>query len=139
LIAYLDASVIVPLIAEDAHSSRAEKLLSKHEPTILVSDFAAAEMASVIARRVRTDEITREQGESVFVTFDAWATRAATRVETVPTDITAAIAYLRRLDLALRAPDAIHIALAQRLNAMLFTFDAKMALAARKLGVGVQP
>jgi predicted nucleic acid-binding protein len=46
---------------------------------------------------------------------------------------------LRRLDLTLRAPDAINIALAQRLEATLFTFDAKMAGAAKVLGVDVQP
>jgi len=44
---------------------------------------------------------------------------------------------LRRLDLNLRAPDAIHIAITERANATLVTFDLKMADSARSLGVAV--
>jgi len=44
---------------------------------------------------------------------------------------------LRDLTLGLRAPDAINIAIAQRLGAELATFDKKMATAASKLGVTV--
>jgi hypothetical protein len=35
----------------------------------------------------------------------------------------------------LRTPDAINIAIAQRLDAALATFDAKMAFSARALGI----
>jgi predicted nucleic acid-binding protein len=45
--------------------------------------------------------------------------------------------FLRRLDLALRTPDAINIAMAQRLGATLVTFDKKMAAAARSIGTAV--
>jgi predicted nucleic acid-binding protein len=44
---------------------------------------------------------------------------------------------VRRVDLGLRAPDAINIAIAQRCGAHLLTFDAKMARSARTLGVNV--
>jgi predicted nucleic acid-binding protein len=40
---------------------------------------------------------------------------------------------LRRLDLTLRAPDAINIALAQRARAARATFDEKMAASATAL------
>ena len=46
-------------------------------------------------------------------------------------------AFLRRLDLTLRTPDALHIAIAQRLAAELMTFDQKMAASARALGTAV--
>ena len=48
-------------------------------------------------------------------------------------------AYLRRLDLTLRTPDALNIALTQRAGALLATLDEKMALVARKLRVKVLP
>jgi uncharacterized protein len=44
---------------------------------------------------------------------------------------------LRRLDVNLRTPDALHIAIAQRLEATLVTFDWGMAAAARPLGMAV--
>jgi predicted nucleic acid-binding protein len=61
------------------------------------------------------------------------------RVPVTPADLAQATAWIRRLDLTLRAPDAIHIAAAQRLDASLATFDAGMAGAARRLGLAVAP
>jgi len=48
-----------------------------------------------------------------------------------------AISLVRRLDSGLRAPDALNIAIAQRCEAYLLTFDGKMARSARSLGVTV--
>lgn len=39
--------------------------------------------------------------------------------------------------LTLRTPDALHIALAQRLDCELLTFDLKMTAAARALGTRI--
>lgn len=50
-------------------------------------------------------------------------------------DVIAATNFVRRPDLPLRAPDAIHIAAAHRLDATLVTLDIGMARAARALGV----
>ena len=44
---------------------------------------------------------------------------------------------LRRLDLPLRTPDAINIAIAQRIDAALATFDDKMRAAATAIGVSI--
>jgi predicted nucleic acid-binding protein len=55
-----------------------------------------------------------------------------------PGDLAAATMFLRRLDLPLRTPDALHIAIAQRVGAMLVTFDRQMAASARTLGSAVQ-
>jgi len=55
-----------------------------------------------------------------------------------PDDVRLAGAYVRRFDLALRAPDALHIAVARRLDVALVTLDRRMAAAARELGVAVE-
>jgi predicted nucleic acid-binding protein len=44
---------------------------------------------------------------------------------------------LRRLDLTLLTPDALHIAIAARIDATLVTFDRAMATSARALGMAV--
>jgi predicted nucleic acid-binding protein len=44
---------------------------------------------------------------------------------------------LRRLDMTLRAPDALTIMIAQRADAALLTFDAMMARSARTPGLDV--
>ena len=134
---YVDASVLVALITVDTLTTRAEAFLRRHRPSLLVSDFAVAEVSSAIARRVRTGELTSETARVALATFDAWTARVAGRVELISADIAAATAFLRRLDLTLRTPDALHIALAQRLGSELLTFDARMATSARTLGARV--
>ena len=50
-------------------------------------------------------------------------------------DIRLADAYVRRFDLGLRASDAMHLAIAWRLDGSLLTLDRRLAAAARELGV----
>lgn len=132
---YLDASVLVSLLARDALTPRAYSLLRSRTAELLVSDFAAAEFASALGQRVRTGELTAEEARAAFANFDAWTARTASRVAAA--DVRAAEAFLRRLDLTLRAPDALHIATAERIGEALATFDKKMAAAARALGLSV--
>lgn len=134
---YLDASVLVSLFTTDPHTRRAERFLRAAPQLPVVGDFAAAEFASAIARRVRTRELRRGDAQTAFSNFDLWTRRAVTRIETTASDIAAAEVYLRRLDLTLRTPDALNIATAQRIGAGLATFDTKMAAAARALGLAI--
>ena len=76
---YVDASVLVALITVDALTARAEAFLRRHRPSLLVSDFAVAEVSSAIARRVRTGELTSEMARAALATFDAWTARVAGR------------------------------------------------------------
>ncbi len=132
--AYADASVLVAIIAPDALRERAERFLTT-DPTLLISDFAAAEFASALSLRVRTRTLSNEQALLAFATFDGWVSRFGPRLETTASDIARAEQFLRRLDLNLRAPDAINIAIAQRHGLSLATFDIRMADAARTLGI----
>ena len=134
---YLDASVLVALITKEAFTRRAEAFLRSNTPVLFVSDLAAAEFASAIARRLRMGEITRTSAKGAFETFEGWAAQAAQRVEIATGDVAAAASFLRRLDLDLRTPDALAIALAKRLNAFLFTFDGRMGTCSRRLGVAL--
>ena len=135
--ASLDASAIVPLFVNDHFTDRITAFLIANQPELLVSDFAAAEFASVIARRVRTNNITEDEARAAFSAFDIWTVRAVQKVEARPADMVGAASFMRRLDLNLRTPDALNIAIAQRLAVELVTFDEKMAANARQLGVSV--
>ena len=134
---YLDASVVVALFVIDPSSARAEAFLSAHPEVFVIKDFGAAEFSSAVARRVRTRNLTPDEGRLAFFNFDSWVARSADRQETTTADIDAADRILRRLDVNLRTPDALHIAVAQRLDATLVTFDQRMAASARVLGMAV--
>lgn len=131
---YLDASVLVALLTNDPFTARADAFMRASKPVPIVSDFAAAEFASAIARRVRMGEIAPDEGRIGLSFFDAWTARATRREQTKAADVAAAEVFLRRLDLNLRTADALNIAIAQRLGVALVTFDAKMAANARLLG-----
>ncbi len=134
---YLDTSVLAALFTDDPFSERADTLLSEKQSGFLISDFGGAEFSSVVARRVRTNELSITQAREVLSDFDARISRVSKRVEINSSDVRAADTMLRRLDLPLRAPDALHIAVVQRLGAELATFDEKMAACARTLGAPV--
>jgi predicted nucleic acid-binding protein len=133
---YLDASVLVALVVPDARADRARLLVSGTADLLIVSDFASAEFASAISRQVRTRLFTRDQGQVALDKFDSWAS-AMRRIELTAGDVATAELYIRRLDLVLLAPDAIHIAMSHRAGATLVTFDRAMVIAARALGVAV--
>ena len=67
---YLDASVLVTLFVIDPSSARAEAFLSAHPEIVVVSDFGVAEFSSAVGRRVRTRDLTREDGQLAFCNFD---------------------------------------------------------------------
>ncbi|HEY1709906.1 MAG TPA: type II toxin-antitoxin system VapC family toxin [Rhizomicrobium sp.] len=134
---YLDTSVIVALFVADPFAARADKFLRSRKTQVIVSDFGSAELASAMARLVRMSNLTRKEAQSAFADFDVWIAGSVTRIEATSSDIRVAESFLRRLDLTLRTPDAVHIAIARRLGAELVTFDTAMAACARNLGVTV--
>ena len=135
---YLDANVLVALLTVEPLSGRADSFIASSREPLIVSDLASAEFSSAIARRVRMHESTLAEARADLADFDLWAMRFAQRIELTPIDIAAATTYLRRFDLPLKTPDAIHIAAAQRAGATLVTFDRQMAASARTLGSRVE-
>lgn len=136
---YLDTSVLVALFANDEFSPRATQFLARAPAPILVSPLGGAEFASAVARLVRERIWSAPQAQACFDDYDQWVGGTATIVPIEAADYRAATNHIRRLDLTLRAPDTIHIAITARLGASLATFDRKMATAASTLGVTVAP
>jgi len=136
---YFDASLIVSLFVEDALTGRADAYIATHRPTAAISDLAAAEFASSVSRSVRMKSMTRVQGQAILMEFDAWRAREATSCFVDTADVTTADVLLRRLDLPLRTPDALNIAIAERHGFELATFDEQMKVAARLVGLRLAP
>jgi uncharacterized protein len=132
---YFDVNVIVPLFVVDPLNARADRALRDLRDNPIVSDFSAAEFSSVIARRVRTRDLRAEEARTAFSNFDSWCARHSRFVTMEGIDISGAIGVIRRLDFSLRTPDALHIAMVQRIGCKLLTFDRTMATVARALGV----
>ncbi len=124
-------------IEADIFAGRAETFFADNDDTMIVSDFAAAEFASVVARLTRMNLIEAYEARAIFDGFDVWRARFANEEDAGSSDILAATLIIRQLNLNLRTPDAINLSIARRLGASLATFDGRMAENARVLGMAV--
>ena len=135
---YLDASVIVPTLVLQVSSAAASGFFRSATDPLLLADFTEGEVASAVSRLVRMRELTPAQGLAALADFDRWRSADTTPIELEPADIQDAIRLVRRFELMLRTPDALHIAIAARSAATLVTFDGGLAVAARSIGLPVE-
>ena len=133
---YLDTSVLITTLIRETASDAVEGYLSGRQERI-ISEFASVEVVSVLSRLVRTRLLANDTAVARLTDFEAWRASTSLAAEVRPVDMRLAYAYVRRFDLKLRAPDALHMAIAHRVGATLVTLDHRLARAARELGVAV--
>lgn len=134
---YLDTSALVSLVLVDGHSETVLRWLDRTRSPLAISTFACAEFAAVLGRSVRMGALSSADADETLATFDAWLPAHARLTEVEPEDHRLAAILVRRYELGLRAPDALHVAMCRRLELPMLTFDALQAAAARQLGVAV--
>jgi hypothetical protein len=133
---YLDASVLVPTIFAESSSAAVDAIILANNGDLVVSEFSAAEVGSALSRLVRMGRLTAADAHSGLSDFDEWRAGATEIAEMDARDCRLANAYVRRFELKLRAPDALHAAICRRLGLQLVTLDRRLAAAARELGLG---
>lgn len=132
---YLDASVILPTLIEEAASALVDRFIEQLDDDLIISEFAAAEVASALSRLVRTGFLDGEDANRRLSDFDAWRAAAARDLDLQASDVRLANVFVRRFDLMLRTPDALHAAACRREDHLLVTLDKRLASAALELGV----
>jgi uncharacterized protein len=133
----LDASAIVPLFVEQRWSAAATTFVAAQSRPWVVSDFAAGETLAAMSLHTRTGELTLSAAQAARLDFDDWRFSRVQLEPCLATDVRTAVHYVARFELALRMPDAIHLAIAQRFKIPLATFDKRLARAAVAIGVEV--
>lgn len=136
--AYLDASVLLPVIKREASSDAVDGFLLGWPGAVFISEFAAAEVASALSRFVRMGHLDDGEAADVLSDFDEYRVQMTSPCDLHPGDARLADTYVRRFDLMLKAPDALHAAICRRLDLTLVTLDRRLARAARDLGLAVQ-
>lgn len=134
---YLDASVIIPIVVDEWFTKTVGAFLVGCGDNLTVSDFAAAEVASALSRLVRMGVLEIAEAEQRLADFDVWRASETDPAEMDAHDCRLANTYVRRFDLKLRAPDALHAAICRRLELQLATLDRRFAAAARALEISV--
>ena len=140
MIVYLDASSFATLFLEDDGFETLERWLTAMSSTATssqaFSDFGWGEFVSATSLRVRGNRLT-EKAAAIVVAKARLYLQDHSLVRTRSADIAAATALVAKFDLKLKLPDALHIAIARRLDATLVTGDMRQANAAEVLGITV--
>ncbi len=130
---YLDTSALIKLYHQETGTVQVEALFEDPENSLVVSELAAVELYSTVARKVRTGEINGEAYTQVLQNFDEDC-----RLRFIVTPLNAAMTQKAK-DLlqkygktsALRALDALHLgacAISQVEDGLVFVCSDKRLL-----------
>lgn len=138
---YFDASALVKLYLPEPNSASLNRVVAGRRDA-LVSDLVVTEIVSSLCRRRREGTVSRQIVDRVRREILSHLDGGVyARVELVPAVHREAERLLASIDqVALRAADALHLALALSGGAAtVLTFDRRLADAARASGLGVHP
>lgn len=134
--AYFDASGFAALILQDGGWQAIDRWLMATRPLPTLSDFGWGEFISSVGIRVRTQQFDDAQAHAAIVkateVLQPWG-----RVSLQSDDVAEATKLVARFELGLKLPDAIHIAVARRLDQILVTTDLQQLRAATRIGMAV--
>ena len=138
---YCDTSALLKLYLAEPGSAEFTRAVAGRDD-LVVSDLAVTEIASALSRRVRQGAVTPEGARRVHRTIlESLDGAPYQRVElTREVHRRAEHLLLTPTKTPLRAADALHLALALSARAAsMATFDARLAAAARAVGLAVYP
>jgi len=133
--AYFDTSVLVPLFFNEAGTARARVEIAR-EASVWISYWTLAEFSSAVAFKLRSAQVDAPTAATARVLFEKLVASRLTVVDVLREDLVNA-AHLCQTTPApgLRTPDALHLAIAQRLRYSMVTFDQALASACGLYGV----
>lgn len=133
---YVDTSVIVAAICNDAATGRAQKRLAEQDPTELaISERTLTETSSALSIKLQAGLLTLEQRAAALSTFNRLAVESFTVLPVTGAHFRVAAKFVDQHTLGLRAADALPLATASEHGVTVHTLDRRLAKAGPVMGV----
>jgi uncharacterized protein len=130
----LDTSVLVALLTAEAASTRCRNFVQARYGQLTISAWAITEFSAALSMKQRLSLLTDMDRLATLRLFDEMFDLTLQVIDVERRDFEEASSLCDDHELGLRAPDALHLAVAARQGATLVTLDKKLFKAAAILG-----
>lgn len=133
---YVDTSVLVALIVNEASSAAVEKWYAGTKSELISAAWCVPEFASAMGIKQRTGQLAAEQAREAWERFERLVANDLKLMPVEPAAFHRAALLVLDAPSALRAGDALHLACAEQARAKsVATLDAVMARNAQRLKI----
>lgn len=131
-----DTSIFVSLVTNEAATPAVISWFSRQDAfNVVISDWVVTEFYSAIALKLRTEQISAALRAGAERLFEKYTEENFEIIPVERADFRRAAKLVANEDIKLRAGDALHLAIAERLGVQICTLDHRLFAAAGQAGI----